>query len=55
MQSVALRLEGPVDRQALEILLRNQIDRQNFLRLKGRAWLAAHSAQPLTREMCRTV
>ena len=46
MQSVALRLEGPVDRQALEILLRNQIDRQNFLRLKGRAWLAG-KAQPL--------
>ena len=46
MQSVALRLEGPVDRQALEILLRNQIDRQNFLRLKGRAWLAGKD-QPL--------
>jgi len=46
MQSVALRLEGPVDRQALENLLRNQIDRQNFLRLKGRAWLAG-KAQPL--------
>ena len=46
MQSVALRLEGPVDRQALEILLRNQINRQNFLRLKGRAWLAG-KAQPL--------
>ena len=46
MQSVALRLEGPVDRQALESLLRSQIDRQNFLRLKGRAWLAG-KAQPL--------
>ncbi len=46
MQSVALRLEGPVDRQALETLLRSQIDRQNFLRLKGRAWLAG-KAQPL--------
>ena len=46
MQSVALRLEGPVDRQALERLLRTQIDRQNFLRLKGRAWLAG-KAQPL--------
>ena len=46
MQSVALRLEGPVDRQALENLLRNQIDRQSFLRLKGRAWLAG-KAQPL--------
>ena len=46
MQSVALRLEGPVDRQALERLLRNQIDRQTFLRLKGRAWLAG-KAQPL--------
>ena len=46
MQSVALRLEGPVDRQALERLLRDQIDRQNFLRLKGRAWLAG-KAQPL--------
>ncbi len=46
MQSVALRLEGPIDRQALESLLRSQIDRQNFLRLKGRAWLAG-KAQPL--------
>ena len=46
MQSVALRLEGPVDRQALERLLRSQIDRQTFLRLKGRAWLAG-KAQPL--------
>jgi cobalamin biosynthesis protein CobW len=46
MQSVALRLEGPVDRPALERLLRSQIDRQNFLRLKGRAWLAG-KAQPL--------
>ena len=46
MQSVALRLEGPVDRQALENLLRNQIDRQSFLRLKGRAWLVG-KAQPL--------
>ena len=46
MQSVALRLEGPVDRQALERLLRTQIDRQNFLRLKGRAWLSG-KAQPL--------
>ena len=46
MQSVALRLEGPVDRQALESLLRSQIGRQNFLRLKGRAWLAG-KAQPL--------
>jgi cobalamin biosynthesis protein CobW len=46
MQSVALRLEGPIDRQALERLLRNQIDRQTFLRLKGRAWLAG-KAQPL--------
>ena len=46
MQSVALRLEGPVDRQALESLLRSQIDRQRFLRLKGRAWLAG-KAQPL--------
>ena len=46
MQSVALRLEGPVDRQALENLLRDQIDRQNFLRLKGRAWLVG-KAQPL--------
>lgn len=46
MQSVALRLEGPVDRQALERLLRSQIDRQSFLRLKGRAWLPG-KAQPL--------
>ena len=46
MQSVALRLEGPVDRQALERLLRSQIDRQTFLRLKGRAWLAG-KAQPM--------
>ena len=46
MQSVALRLEGPVDRQALERLLRSQIDRQTFLRLKGRAWLVG-KAQPL--------
>ena len=46
MQSVALRLEGPVNRQALESLLRSQIDRQNFLRLKGRAWLAG-KPQPL--------
>ena len=46
MQSVALRLEGPVDRQGLERLLRDQIDRQNFLRLKGRAWLVG-KAQPL--------
>lgn len=46
MQSVALRLEGPVDQQALERLLRTQIDRQSFLRLKGRAWLAG-KAQPL--------
>ena len=46
MQSVALRLEGPVDRQGLERLLRNQIDRQSFLRLKGRAWLVG-KAQPL--------
>ena len=46
MQSVALRLEGPVDRQALECLLRSQIGRQTFLRLKGRAWLAG-KAQPL--------
>ena len=46
MQSVALRLEGPIDRQALERLLRSQIDRQTFLRLKGRAWLAG-KAQPL--------
>jgi len=46
MPWVALRLEGPVDRQALESLLRSQIDRQNFLRLKGRAWLAG-KAQPL--------
>jgi len=46
MQSVALRLEGPIDRQALESLLRSQIDRQSFLRLKGRAWLAG-KAQPL--------
>lgn len=46
MQSVALRLAGPVDRQALENLLRNQIDRQSFLRLKGRAWLVG-KAQPL--------
>ena len=46
MQSVALRLEGSFDRQALESLLRSQIDRQRFLRLKGRAWLAG-KAQPL--------
>jgi cobalamin biosynthesis protein CobW len=46
MQSVALRLDGPVDRQALERLLRSQIVRQTFLRLKGRAWLAG-KAQPL--------
>ena len=46
MQSVALRLEGAVDRQALERLLRSQIDRQSFLRLKGRAWLPG-KAQPL--------
>ena len=46
MQSVALRLEGSFDRQALENLLRSQIDRQRFLRLKGRAWLAG-KAQPL--------
>jgi len=46
MQSVALRLDGSVDRQALERLLRSQIVRQTFLRLKGRAWLAG-KAQPL--------
>ncbi len=46
MQSVALRLDGALDRQALERLLRAQIDQQRFLRLKGRAWLAG-KAQPL--------
>ena len=46
MQSVALQLEGPVERQALETLLRQQIDRQSFLRLKGRAWLPG-KLQPL--------
>ncbi|MCX5945309.1 MAG: GTP-binding protein [Cyanobacteria bacterium] len=46
MQSVALRLDGRLERQALETLLRGQIDRQSFLRLKGRAWLPG-KGQPL--------
>ena len=46
MQSVALRLEGPLERHALETLLRQQIERQTFLRLKGRAWLPG-KLQPL--------
>ncbi|NQV09617.1 MAG: cobalamin biosynthesis protein CobW [Cyanobacteria bacterium] len=37
MQSVAIRLEGRFDRQRLEAVLRDQIERQAILRLKG--WL----------------
>lgn len=39
MQSAVLRWQGAVDRSALEARLREQINAQNLLRLKGRAWL----------------
>ena len=46
MQSAVLRCEGPVERLALEQVLRDQIASQGLLRLKGRAWLAG-KAHPL--------
>jgi cobalamin biosynthesis protein CobW len=46
MQSVALRLEGDFDRIRLEAVLRDQIERQAILRLKG--WLQqAGKSRPL--------
>jgi cobalamin biosynthesis protein CobW len=46
MQSASLRLNGRFDRAALELALRQQIERQSLLRLKGRAWFAG-KAHPL--------
>ncbi|MFM2159279.1 MAG: cobalamin biosynthesis protein CobW [Cyanobacteriota bacterium] len=39
MQSALVQLDGVIDRQRLEALLRQQIADQRLLRLKGRAWL----------------
>ncbi len=46
MQSACLRLNGSFDRRSLELALRQQIEQQSLLRLKGRAWLAG-KAHPL--------
>ena len=46
MQSASLRLNGSFDRATLELALRQQIERQSLLRLKGRAWFAG-KAHPL--------
>ncbi|MFZ9849413.1 MAG: cobalamin biosynthesis protein CobW [Vulcanococcus sp.] len=43
MQSAVVQLDGVIERQRLEALLREQIEAQGLLRLKGRAWLAGKS------------
>jgi cobalamin biosynthesis protein CobW len=40
MQSASLRLNGSFERPTLEFALRQQIEQQSLLRLKGRAWFA---------------
>jgi len=40
MQSASLCLSGSFDRSSLELALRQQIEQQSLLRLKGRAWFA---------------
>lgn len=40
MQSAVVRWQGALERTALEQALREQIEAQGLLRLKGRAWLA---------------